>query len=841
MKLTIEDGRDSFYTFDTNRILLLTATDEEQINQVEFSTEENGETVSWTSDVLTGEDGIKYVQVPNEFLNGNYSRLVCYYVALDSKGEYTRQKEVFRIRARQEPEDYFLTYSERVTFASIKALTEQYMNNTKQYMDSTEGFKNNASDSADLARKYAENNEDVAVELGKYSAKHWSIKAEAAKETAVQKATEAGTSEVNSKTYMESAQSAKQDAETAKNAANTILEQVQSNGTEITNFVATSKTEIETQKNESVNAVKSVYQTDLNELKGDLDNKDKFLKDNITEDVISLEYTEIIANVTNDGSITNSSNYRCRYIQVYKGFIYVINAEEVSEEKSIRIAFFDEEPKDGLTGEFIKVIGGSIKDYTYIPSRDGYIACGTWSTNNRETFLCKTVLSIVNERINVVEKSITEINLNAFVEIKDRLSFGIGQINNGQFISNFPYRISSNKNERFDYTISVKMDDGFSCGFVTFDSIEQETSDVWSGWVTECIIPANTIFKIQTKCDTDIAAITDVRDNVIYKAMNIRALSDSDLMVKEFTEDATFDFSNPLKIVRVASYKWTQGACVVGNKYVGFDASNDDHTNTGYANIGMFDDFSTSDRITHNLGHCASADYDEFTDTMLVANGTDASGVSPSVFLIKNAKNIVENKTNIVYGSDGVVEIPFDGIDGEGIVACFGETSNIIYVVSTESASLYYQKGEKYIYRVVLGMGNYNMNTLFDSNNFGTYIENCSDNEFNGTAHILEKYTTNWLGELQGLKYINGKLIVSTDLRLNGVGTGFLTVVKLSNGKAKIEKNKWIPCVNEKAEIVNDVETEGVLFNGSDGYVTAISKFSTGNIVAVYRFNLCEL
>ena len=45
MKLTIDDGRDSFYTFDTNRILLLTATDEEQINQVEFSTEENGETV----------------------------------------------------------------------------------------------------------------------------------------------------------------------------------------------------------------------------------------------------------------------------------------------------------------------------------------------------------------------------------------------------------------------------------------------------------------------------------------------------------------------------------------------------------------------------------------------------------------------------------------------------------------------------------------------------------------------------------------------------------------------------------------------------------------------------
>ena len=63
-------------------------------------------------------------------------------------------------------------------------------------------------------------------------------------------------------------------AEQAETDANNILEQVQSEGTEITNFVATSKAEIETQKDESVNAVKSVYQTDLDELKGDLDDLD---------------------------------------------------------------------------------------------------------------------------------------------------------------------------------------------------------------------------------------------------------------------------------------------------------------------------------------------------------------------------------------------------------------------------------------------------------------------------------------------------------------------------------------------------------------------------------------
>ena len=60
------------------------------------------------------------------------------------------------------------------------------------------------------------------------------------------------------------AEQAKNDAVTAKNAANTILEKVQSKGTDITNFVATSKTEIETQKNESVESVKSIYRTDFN-------------------------------------------------------------------------------------------------------------------------------------------------------------------------------------------------------------------------------------------------------------------------------------------------------------------------------------------------------------------------------------------------------------------------------------------------------------------------------------------------------------------------------------------------------------------------------------------------
>ena len=60
------------------------------------------------------------------------------------------------------------------------------------------------------------------------------------------------------------AEQAKNDAVTAKNIAQEILTGVQNKDEEITNFVTTSKAEIETQKNESVKTVQSIYRTDLN-------------------------------------------------------------------------------------------------------------------------------------------------------------------------------------------------------------------------------------------------------------------------------------------------------------------------------------------------------------------------------------------------------------------------------------------------------------------------------------------------------------------------------------------------------------------------------------------------
>ena len=95
-------------------------------------------------------------------------------------------------------------------------------------------------------------------------------------------------------------------AEQAETDANNILERVQSKGTEITNFVATSKAEIETQKDESVNAVKSVYQTDLNELKGDLDTLAIIHQGNIFNKAILISDNAYIYG--QKGSVYNTSS-----------------------------------------------------------------------------------------------------------------------------------------------------------------------------------------------------------------------------------------------------------------------------------------------------------------------------------------------------------------------------------------------------------------------------------------------------------------------------------------------------------------------------------------------------
>ena len=174
---------------------------------------------------------------------------------------------------------------------------------------------------------------------------------------------------------------AKNDAVTAKNAADKILERVQSNGTAISNFVATSKTEIETQKNESVNAVKSVYQTDLNELKGDLDN---LRNGEILIDLLDRNWND---NIGMDSFGAYVSNSNARY--------YGDGEVDVSRYVGETIHFvIDNTDTTSCTYSFLNIDGYNIERTTIKESTDVIIP------NNAKTFRLCAVASDVSKLKN---------------------------------------------------------------------------------------------------------------------------------------------------------------------------------------------------------------------------------------------------------------------------------------------------------------------------------------------------------------------------------------------------------------------------------------------------------
>ena len=153
--------------------------------------------------------------------------------------------------------------------------------------------------------------------------------------------------------------------------------------------------------------------------------------------------------------------------------------------------------------------------------------------------------------------------------------------------------------------------------------------------------------------------------------------------IKWYLDDiygANFDApKNGIKVNKVYTSLWSQGACAVGEYYIGFDASADDHSTNGNMYIGLFSEMPTRYTAHHNLGHCASADYNATTDTMIVGNGTVDTTTPPIIYLVKGAHSIAENRTDIAYNGSNVVAVDLTGIHGTGgCVACFGENHYIV-------------------------------------------------------------------------------------------------------------------------------------------------------------------
>ena len=418
----------------------------------------------------------------------------------------------------------------------------------------------------------------------------------------------------------------------------------------------------------------------------------------------------------------------------------------------------------------------------------------------------------------------------SFYDLREVFPFTIGAYNSSNDTVSYAarYRLISFNKYTTHEQLKVSMPTGYRFGIVFYDGDTRTDT----GWVTgEYIIPAGSTFLLQLARTTDVVSeiITDVKTCDLYRNLTFVAWT-------EEPEVTPYGSILPISTEQLSvAYPWSQGACLVGRKVVGFNASADDHSTNGTARIYDADNnLAQIGSFGHNTGHASTADYCQRTDTMSIANGTYASGVTPTIYLVKNASAKIASASNILITNPDVVALDMSALTGQGVGACFGETDQFMYVLTVDNASQYDQYPTKYIYKLLMGKGSNDMTSLFASDNFGTFISGCGDNEYNGTAHLVASYSLEVYGELQGLKYRNGFLYMSCDSsKLTNVKTPYLAKMKLTADAAELVDFYHIPNYSNTGDLLS-AESEGFVFDGAVGYVTV---FPSGNPSRALRFN----
>ena len=344
-----------------------------------------------------------------------------------------------------------------------------------------------------------------------------------------------------------------------------------------------------------------------------------------------------------------------------------------------------------------------------------------------------------------------------------------------------------------------------------------------SKWITSGIFEAITdgsyILNIQLHDTSGTANVNDA-----YDILNIHGgrLNEIEKQIENITPVSPIDSSKieRLKMINTINNSWGQGVAKIGDKILMFNASNDTHTNHATIDIYEITDLTTRlYYIEHNLGHCASADYNEETDTLLISNGTYTSGIDSVIYLIPNISTLLENRTDLEYGSSVVKEVNISALNGEGVVACFGETADTIYAVTINDGVNYDTDSIKYLYKLYVGKGTTNMVSNFPTASVGTYTEQ-NDDVPNGTARILMSNSLEFYGELQGLKF-NGQLLIPIDSRkyINAVKMPYLVYVCCTT-VFSIDKMKCLFIANNLGNVQQSEFEDIVLSDSNIAYIS---------------------
>jgi hypothetical protein len=117
--------------------------------------------------------------------------------------------------------------------------------------------------------------------------------------------------------------------------------------------------------------------------------------------------------------------------------------------------------------------------------------------------------------------------------------------------------------------------------------------------------------------------------------------------------------------------------------------------------------------------------------------------------------------------------------------------------------------------------GSTDLTSLYPNDSYGAFISGKADNEYNGTVRVLKEYVGQYFIELQGMKYVNGRICFSCDLKIDNILTSYLLFVKTvdSDESMRAENAYWIPSTDSEGNYIA-TESEGVVFADGYGYVT---------------------
>lgn len=299
-------------------------------------------------------------------------------------------------------------------------------------------------------------------------------------------------------------------------------------------------------------------------------------------------------------------------------------------------------------------------------------------------------------------------------------------------------------------------------------------------------IPANTVYTLEAN---DVL-IWDLNNNSISITGNTDSKSNNILLlnnyngkpqqgeflqyVPQYRPITKYNNTGCSVYHKVSDVTTTQGMTVVKDAIWGFNGSDDLHEH--FYNI-VVRDKNTFEQITtirHNLGHCASADYNAKTDTVMVCNGNLTLDTPPEFYLIKNASSYNQSSEETLAYNDStkVVKVDVHGFGDYSLVGCFGENEHIAYFAITNT------NATTKFYKCLLGMGTVD----YSDSGYGTFISGCADNEYNGTMLVLNSYNGINLDVFQGICFYNGDIYMLLDN--SGRKEAYICKINLVNDSA---------------------------------------------------------